>query len=201
MKYMFPFILCACSASSLKAADINDLQKIVALQQAKLQAIESALNEMILLTEKAECPPGWKEYEKAKGRFLLGRPNDGTAGSTQGTPLNAQSRLVLKDVPAHSHMVDPPPTYTANAGEHSHGTGDALRKYFWVAYDSKGDGAVGKGNGGGWDGHNVLRTETSTNGSHSHSVDIAPFSSETTGVQNGVDITPPLVTLRFCTLR
>lgn len=51
------------------------------------------------------CPPGWSEFHDAKGRYLVGLPDPGELGGTQGEPL---SNLQNRDVGKHSHEVNDP---------------------------------------------------------------------------------------------
>jgi len=128
----------------------------------------------------------------------VGLPANGVAGASVGNALGDQALRSISNVPAHLHSVDPPSVQaSSNGASHSHSMGHShsvnppntgtnsagahthnLRDGVGV-----GDGLVGVNVGGG--GHpgvpgssgNGAALNTTSNGSHSHSVDIGAFSS------------------------
>lgn len=58
---------------------------------------------MIALFENS-CPSGWAEYTSARGRVVVGLPQNGTSGGTVGTPLiNLENRAHTHTGPLHTH--------------------------------------------------------------------------------------------------
>ncbi len=51
------------------------------------------------------CPTGWEKIHEAKGRYIVGTPDGGTKGGTQGTAL---SNLENRPVGQHTHTLTDP---------------------------------------------------------------------------------------------
>ena len=118
----------------------------------------------------------------ARGEFIRGL-DDGrgidlsrTLGSTQA-----------EEIKSHTHSVDPPSTTTSSAGDHTHSVdppsvtttsnGDHAH-----TFDYRGDSSTGGANiQSGSSGANVGTKTTSTNGAHTHTVDIGAFNSGAAG--------------------
>lgn len=131
----------------------------------------------------ASCPAGWTEYTAARGRFLRGIDN-GAGNDPDGT--RAPSNVQTDDLKAHVHSVDPPSTATNSAGAHSH---DYNRPNIVASYrnnlesGSNGNQSVTAG------------ASTSSDGAHTHTVNIAAFDSASTG---GTETRPKNVAVLFC---
>lgn len=68
----------------------------------------------------ATCPSGWIEYTAARGRTIVGTPAGGSAAGTVGNALGDLGTRTIVDVPAHSHVVDPPSTLSVAVADHTH---------------------------------------------------------------------------------
>ena len=124
------------------------------------------------------CPSGWTEYTAARGRTVVGTPASGTIAGTVGTALTNLGTRTITDVPAHTHSVDPPNTSTStNQINASFGGGGS-------------QGAIDAD-------ANISFTKGLAGSSHAHSVDIAAFNSDSTGVAS-VDVTMPYIQLTYC---
>lgn len=134
------------------------------------------------------CPAGWSELTDARGRVLVGLSQDGTLVGTVGTALGDLETRTITDVPSHTHNIDPPITESSAAGNHSHSVPSG-------AYHSNPRGP-GDTYVFGYQGYHAPQT-TSTNGDHTHSVDIASFTSDSTG-SDSVDVTMPYIQALIC---
>jgi len=122
------------------------------------------------------------------GRFLRG-------GSTAGTDQAGATKLpvvpfALSTAGAHVHSVDPPAAASSTDGAHTHIYNDA---YFAENQGVAGNSNFGLSAGSDWDNNFWWRTasnttsstasniNTSSNGSHSHTTDIAAFNSASNG--------------------
>ena len=142
------------------------------------------------------CPPGWSEYTAAQGRFVLGLPSAGTLEGTVATPLGNLATMehshTYTDVIAHMHAVDPPAGTTSSSGTHTHtlfggDNSNARGAAMWsgvYSYARDGDPPL------------------SSAGEHTHTLDIASFTSGSAGVATGATsstgTTPPYIQLRAC---
>ena len=134
------------------------------------------------------CPTGWSEYTAARGRAVVGTPSGGTNAGTVGTALTNLGTRTVTDVAAHTHAVDPPSTGTDSQGAHTHGPSSGS---FVIS------GGVGLGNGGSIVASIDTSGTTASAGAHTHTVDIASFTSGSTGVAS-VDVTMPYIQLTYC---
>ncbi len=102
------------------------------------------------------------------GRALVGVGSNGQSTWTADQERGAHTHVVTtSQMPAHSHTVDPPNTGTSGIGNHTH------------SYESVNDsGATIRGGSSGAKSGNV---GTVNAGSHSHTIDIAPFTSNSNG--------------------
>ncbi len=153
------------------------------------QAIPSVPSGMIAFFP-GNCPPGWSEYTKLRGRVAVGMPSGGTAEATVDMALTDQGKRVITQVPAHTHTIDPPATWTTTDGAHSHGIPTYQDDY----NVSGGVGPSFGGDNGTYGNHGNF---TQTAGAHRHLVDIPPFPSNSTGPPS-VDVSMPYVQLRAC---
>lgn len=132
------------------------------------------------------CPSGWSEYAAARGRVIVGNPSGGTVTTTQGTAFTSDNETrTITSVPAHTHSVNPPNTSTSDAGAHTHNLYAALNS------GSNHVAKSGTSSAGWWSG------KVSTAPNHSHTVDIAQFTSGSTGSAS-VDVTMPYIQLTWC---
>jgi hypothetical protein len=135
------------------------------------------------------CPTGWTELTAARGRVLVGLPAGGTPGLTVGAGLGNGGSRTITSVPAHTHVVDPPSTGTSSPGNHTHQVGG-----------SGADDNNHTGNGdflADSDANLQSWRNTTGGGNHSHSVDIAAFTSASAGVAS-VDVSMPYLQLILC---
>ncbi|XOB41868.1 MAG: MopE-related protein [Candidatus Nealsonbacteria bacterium] len=133
------------------------------------------------------CPTGWTEYTAARGRTIVGTPSGGTNEGTVGTALTNLGTRTITDVSSHYHSVNPPNTSTNTTGAHTH-------TYQAVAVTS----VTGKYAGDYGTHIATLPTyNTGSAGNHSHTVNIAPFNSASSGVAS-VDVTMPYIQLTYC---
>jgi len=135
------------------------------------------------------CPSGWTEYTALRGRVPLGLPSGGTAKLTRGSALGNNGARVITQVPAHTHVINPPATTTSAAGNHHHGISTLQDDY-----------NVSGGTGPSWGADNGpyrVYHYTEYAGNHTHSVDIPPFTSGSTGPAS-VEVSMPYIQLRAC---
>lgn len=59
----------------------------------------------VMFFNLAACPTGWTELTSARGRYVVGTPNGGTNGGTDGTAL---TNLEDRPVGQHSHTITDP---------------------------------------------------------------------------------------------
>lgn len=138
------------------------------------------------------CPVGFEAYVEAEGRLIVGTPAEGTNEATRGEALADLGPLLLTEVPAHAHEVDPPGVGTSTDGGHVHGMD---------FYNDDYDGCCDKTKRGlENDGGRLYSQRTLPAGNHRHDVDIPAFDSAITGI-DAVDITPPYVQLTACQAR
>jgi microcystin-dependent protein len=148
----------------------------------------------------SSIPPGWALCDggtytapdgtqvttpNLRNRFIVGAGGEYSVGNTGG-----QDSIILSinNLPPHTHTVDPPPTNTNSAGEHTHSV--------MVGYDSE-DGSTGNRNFMDISsGSQVWRTTTSA-GAHQHTVDIPQFNSGSTGGGQPFDNRPLYYALAF----
>jgi len=135
-----------------------------------------------------QIPEGWALCDGTNGtpnlrdRFVVGAGNTYSVGSYGG---ETQHVLTLNELPAHSHVVDPPAVNTSINGNHAHTVN---------ARDAGTNGSIiGEDNGNG----TLHAVTTTTNGSHSHSIDIQPFASQSVGGGLPHNNLPPYYALAF----
>jgi microcystin-dependent protein len=117
-----------------------------------------------------------------RGEFIRGW--DGGRGVDSGRTFGSAQVDELK---SHTHSIDPPSTTTSSSGDHSHvidppsvtTTSDGNHAH---TFDYRGDSSSNGANiQSGSSGANSGTKTTSTNGAHTHTVDIGAFNSATTG--------------------
>ncbi|MBI2577206.1 hypothetical protein HYV84_08400 [Candidatus Woesearchaeota archaeon] len=152
--------------------------------------IASVPSGAVIFYDGTSCPAGWSRLSGSQGRVIVGltdNAEDPDVKATVGAALSNKGKKTITEVPAHTHSVNPPSTASSSSGAHTHDyqtwKGDAR-------YDIEGDG-----------GHAVSysadsRTTTSA-GAHTHTVDIASFTSGSTGASS-VDVTMPYIQLLVC---
>lgn len=122
------------------------------------------------------------------GRSLVGAGDAGAGDRAAGAQFgNDWHTLTQAEIPAHTHWVDPPSATTSAAGSHNHAAGYASSlfsprygKRSGLAFMDQPD-CEGDSNWGG----STTGALTSTDGNHSHTVDIPGFSSGSIGSSNG----------------
>lgn len=124
-------------------------------------------------------------------RFALGKAAAGTGSTLGGTGGGIDHTHTYTGVIAHTHSVNPPNTGTNSAGNHTH---------TWSGAD------IPYAGGGGSDiigyrttSPNPVNVGTSTAGSHTHTVDIASFTSGSTGSASGTTASenPPYLVVNY----
>ncbi len=151
---------------------------------------------MIAFFATSACPPGWSAYEPLIGRVIVGIGSGGTAAAAVGQALDDKGTRTIDQVAVHSHKVDAPSATTStNGGSHSHSiahnhsinppsTSTNNTGAHTHNLDTKKDGLVkNRVSGNGFpafttEGGNTSQlASTTSNGGHSHSVDIGAFTS------------------------
>lgn len=218
----------------IRADRINENYEELALgvsdNDARIAALEAAIAEMSVVPAGAvnffnliTCPEGWEPLEVADGRVMVGVPAGGLVGATVGSALPDRGLRQITEVPAHSHLADPPSTTTSSAGSHTHTIDPPVTN---TTTDGSHTHTVNNGNGGldsgllqaansvgdsdvadssspifsaGSHDHDVdvALFDSGSSGLHSHSLDVLGFSTSTTGVA-AVDVTMPYLQLLVC---
>lgn len=148
----------------------------------------------------AEVPTGWalctgqkvngRSTPDLRGRFVLGtgtgkglteRKIDQTGGEESHV-------LTVAELPAHTHLVDPPPATTASGGSHTHTYYSGAGSTAGIKSGSFNAGEIG---------YQKMSNTTTENGSHAHSVDLPAFNSATRGGGQGHNNLPPFYVLAF----
>lgn len=172
-----------------------------------------------------ECPGGWVRFGQADGRTLVGTRPGGALLYAQGAALANQGTRVITQVPAHTHIVNPPPhttapsgahvhlvdpprTDTSDAGTHAHGIttynddfngrgGDYAPS--WAGFDSPNSKTVTNTDASGNHKHSVdvLPFNSASAGEHAHTFDMPAFASESSG-EASVDVTMPYLQVAIC---
>ena len=124
-----------------------------------------------------------------RGRFIRGTDNGATndpdaasrtAQNTNGNTGDMVGSLQTENTKSHNHSVDPPNTSTTTNGNHKHNEGNR----YWTGNLGPDYGATSTSAAVGYQGGSSGCTQqayTSTNGSHSHTLNIAAFSSASNG--------------------
>lgn len=166
------------------------------------------------------CPPGWSPYAALTGRVPVGAT--ASIGTSVGAQLGNLGTRTISEVPAHTHAVDPPTTTTSSIENHTHSVDPAAFTTAQGGFHEHRIVSPGAAGGTNWrvhwagtidysagdvvipslgSGHthviDVPATTSTAAGGHQHSVNIAPFTSGSTGVAN-VDVTMPYLQLRVC---
>lgn len=153
----------------------------------------------IIMWSGAVVPSGWAlcngqsaygvQTPNLQGRFILASGTAATGigtrsiGQTGGDEVHAMSQ---SEIAPHAHIVDPPNTAVSGGGEHSHSS--------WAdRTPGTADWTIARG-ASAYDGS---RTMFNAQGAHSHSVDIAPFWSGSTGSGTPFNIMPPYYVLAY----
>ncbi len=172
---------------------------------SQLTGIAGVPTNTVVFYNGTSCPSGWSELTAARGRTVVGLPLSGTATGTVGTALTNLGTRTITDVPAHTHPVDPSATNTSSAGDHTHSgtesshthtipSGNCGQPYgvnaFWYCSNADASNPYNTSGGSG-------SITINSGGSHTHSVDIASFSSGSTGSAS-VDVTMPYIQLLVC---
>jgi hypothetical protein len=133
--------------------------------------VAQAPAEMLIFVEGA-CPAGWAEFTQAAGRTIVGLPAGGTLLGTVGTPLsNGENRAHTHpvDFPSHTsssqaghtHSFNPASQGVSSAGDHAHTTTGPTGTEGYTSQTSNC-----------WAASNGHTHASSTNGSHTHTVDV-----------------------------
>jgi microcystin-dependent protein len=131
----------------------------------------------------------WERY--GAGRTLVSLdPLDASFSTLDQTGGSKTHVLTLNEMPVHSHVADPPQTTTALAGAHSHGlwsvtaqTGTGDKNYSLTSANTSvaGDQFAGSSARGFVATNGSGQQLVSTEGSHTHVIDIAPFTTGNAG--------------------
>jgi len=140
------------------------------------------------------CPVGWSEFTAMRGRVVVGLPAGGVSAASVGVALVDQGARTINEVGLHDHSVDPPAgTVDSSATNHNHTllhshTVDPPSVQVTGGDHNHGTPSEPIGNGG-----NCAQTggaicnstlDTTPAGGHTHTVDIAPFSTTALSVNN-----------------
>ncbi|HCP47590.1 MAG TPA: hypothetical protein DIU15_16230, partial [Deltaproteobacteria bacterium] len=140
------------------------------------------------------CPAGWSEFTAMRGRVVVGLPAGGVSAASVGVALGDQGLRTINEVVLHDHSVNPPAgTVDSSTTNHNHTllhshTVDPPSVEVTGGDHSHGIPTAPVDNGG-----NCVQTggaicnatlATTTAGGHSHTVDIAPFSTTALSVNN-----------------
>lgn len=138
-----------------------------------------------------ECPKGWQELTAARGRVVVGRPQNGTVLGTQGNALGDQAQRTITEVPAHTHTINGQTVTTSSDGSHSH--------TYWDQAARSCDGtAKGVDYTCGEPGFLTdLQRTSNAAGTHNHTVALPQLTTNSTGA-SAVDVTMPYVQLTAC---
>jgi len=121
----------------------------------------------------SSCPTGWSEYTPARGRTVVAKPAGGTDEGTVGTAFTDRGTRTIIDVPAHTHVVDPPSTLSVAVADHTHLV-DAPNQNTGVAgaHNHVIDAPVASTDVGGAHQHFIdpPPSNSSLSGSHSHAI-------------------------------
>lgn len=85
--------------------------------QAQQAESLSGLSGAVMHFALPQCPPGWSELTDARGRTIIGLPENGTLSGVSGVPM---SDLATRQ---HNHMVTTTPLATSAFASHSHSVG------------------------------------------------------------------------------
>lgn len=124
----------------------------------------------------------WERY--AQDRFLLGAGSTYAAGATGGA---ATHTLTTNNLPSHSHKVNPPQTATTADGAHAHNFVMQQVNIPWS--DSRQAFVKDPTSGSQTNGTYATTTE----GTHTHNIDIPEFDSGTAGIGSAVNHMPPYI--------
>ena len=145
----------------------------------------------VIFYDGTTCPTGWSRLSGSQGRVIVGltdNAEDPDVKATVGDALSNKGTRVITQLPNHKHTTHPPSTATNSAGEHSH---DYRYRSYDARYDVQGDG----GHAMGYQSPDSISTTSA--GAHAHTVDIASFTSGSTGSAS-VDVTMPYIQLLVC---
>ena len=154
---------------------------------------------MVAFFASTTCPAGWSPATDVEGRVVVGLADGGTLGQTVGSALAAGGNRTITEVPAHTHTIDPPATTSSTAPSHTHDVNPAPvssgaesahthtvdppaastssngnHNHTYATLQADGTNGFTNGPGGVWV-HREL--DTSTEGAHTHSVNITAFTS------------------------
>lgn len=168
------------------------------------------------------CPDNWEAVTGLQGRMVMGAGGGYAVGDAGGA---ASVALTIPQMPIHSHTVDPPNTGTTAAGDHAHvidppntGTSVAGNHTHSVNHGGAWTGFRSSGANGGfvvgsywshadivldWAGNHAHTVDVApfwsdTRGNHAHTVDIGAFASGTSGGGQAHENRPPYRVYLYC---
>lgn len=125
-----------------------------------------------------------------KGKIPVGLDATQTQFDARGETGGEKTHTITTaEVPAHTHSVDPPSTTTSSNGDHSHSFSDTFNSS--EASDDANDRTVGS------DSKTSETDYTSTTGAHTHTLDVASFTSGTTGSGSAMNVLQPYIVLYY----
>lgn len=85
----------------------GDPERVLKLFQPQPATAEAIPDRLVAFFNEAECPGGWKPFEPASGRTLVGLRLPGELRATGGPnlPQDRPVRVMLQKVPAHFHPI------------------------------------------------------------------------------------------------
>jgi microcystin-dependent protein len=123
----------------------------------------------------------WARF--AEGRALVGfSASDSDFNAIEKTGGAKTHQLTIAELPAHTHLIDPPATVTSTNGSHTHSITPGVTSDTGTSAQGPGDSNDG-----------TVVTNTDAAGAHTHTLDIAAFTSGSTGSGQGHNNLQPYV--------
>lgn len=167
--------------------DVNGTLKATALSGdgTALTNLDIVPTGSIWFFNLTSCPSGWSEATAGRGRALVGLPSAGTLAGTAGSALTNLGTRTVTSVASHTHAVDPAST-TTSADAHTHAV-DPLsdtatlagsHQHTFSTYDTLGNAGNARAAG---TTTTIGSATTSSSGAHTHTLDVASFTSGSGG--------------------
>ncbi len=125
-----------------------------------------------------------------KGKIPVGLNSADASFNTLGETGGEKTHTITSaELPAHTHTVDPPSTATSSNGDHNHSFSDTYNGS--ELSDDASDRWVGS------DGTTSETDYTSTTGAHTHTLDVASFTSGSAGSSTAMNVLQPYIVLYY----